>query len=388
MKIGYIVETPVTVKEKRMVGGQISFISLISQMRIYGIEAYVVVAEKWELTDILDEQNINYITTPIHAIFVPLNGRYKKYHGNLEEEKANDNSRKVITKYFSDNNVQLIHINSEFCGIIGAQVAHEMNIPYVFHIREFLEEDFGLRFKYEDASRKLISEASLLIAISESVHSHLKSLYPKTKISTIYNGIDEKRYSTNNQRFTKGIISIAIVGRVIEYKGQFDAIRAVEKLIKEGNKDIHLSIIGYNENDPSDYERMIYKYVIDNSLVEYIRFVPFTKYVERELEKYDIGLMCSRKEAFGRVTVEYMMANMLVIGANTGGTPEIITHGENGYMYEPGDINKLAELIFLAKTNIQKSLEMIEKGKNKALATFSCKRYVENVIAAYNSILG
>ncbi len=43
-----------------------------------------------------------------------------------------------------------------------------------------------------------------------------------------------------------------------------------------------------------------------------------------------------------RVVYEAYRAGLPVIGANTGGTPEIIEHGVTGYLYDPYDIKALA----------------------------------------------
>jgi glycosyltransferase involved in cell wall biosynthesis len=55
--------------------------------------------------------------------------------------------------------------------------------------------------------------------------------------------------------------------------------------------------------------------------------------------------MCSRCEAFGRVTVEAMKLGLAVVGSNTGGTLDIVQHDVNGLLYEAGDVQDLARKI-------------------------------------------
>lgn len=55
-----------------------------------------------------------------------------------------------------------------------------------------------------------------------------------------------------------------------------------------------------------------------------------------------IFVMPSRKEGFGIVFLEAMCAGLPCIGANHGGTPEVIDHGENGFLIEYGDVAQLA----------------------------------------------
>jgi glycosyltransferase involved in cell wall biosynthesis len=52
--------------------------------------------------------------------------------------------------------------------------------------------------------------------------------------------------------------------------------------------------------------------------------------------------MCSDAEAFGRVTVEALKSGRPVIGTRSGGTPELICDGVNGFLFEPGNARQLA----------------------------------------------
>ena len=66
------------------------------------------------------------------------------------------------------------------------------------------------------------------------------------------------------------------------------------------------------------------------------------------LGEYDILLMCSRSEAFGRVTVEAFLSNVNVIGASSGGTSEIMLDMKHGMTYEHGNHAQLAsKILFL-----------------------------------------
>jgi len=61
----------------------------------------------------------------------------------------------------------------------------------------------------------------------------------------------------------------------------------------------------------------------------------------------DISLLPSKREAFGLVVIEAMASGLPVIGTNTGGVPEIITHEKNGLLFEPFDVDKLAKYMKL-----------------------------------------
>lgn len=95
--------------------------------------------------------------------------------------------------------------------------------------------------------------------------------------------------------------------------------------------------------------------------------------------------MSSPHEAFGRVTVEYMMAGIPVIGRNGGATPEIIIDNETGLLYN--SVQELSDKLKYLIDNKEYRLKIGEKGKNQATARFSEERYINEVTELFNSIL-
>ena len=188
-------------------------------------------------------------------------------------------------------------------------------------------------------------------------------------------------------KFKDTTVRLVIAGRVISHKGQFDAIRAVEKVSKELDSPIELFVVGIMPEEMTDYEKMVVNYVQDNSLEHVVKFIPFTDKVEEVYRACDIGLMCSKKEAFGRVTVEYMLSNLLVIGANSGGTPELIADKETGLLYEEGNYKALASSIQWAILHKDESRMCISNGHNEAVARFSTRANAEHVYNIYLDLL-
>jgi phosphatidyl-myo-inositol dimannoside synthase len=63
--------------------------------------------------------------------------------------------------------------------------------------------------------------------------------------------------------------------------------------------------------------------------------------VRRLYREAHVFVMPSKKEGFGIVFLEAMTAGLPCIGANHGGTPEVIDHGETGFLIEYGDAEQL-----------------------------------------------
>jgi N-acetyl-alpha-D-glucosaminyl L-malate synthase BshA len=56
----------------------------------------------------------------------------------------------------------------------------------------------------------------------------------------------------------------------------------------------------------------------------------------------DVMLLPSEKESFGLVALEAMACGVPTVGSNAGGIPELITHGETGYLATIGDTDAMA----------------------------------------------
>ena len=99
----------------------------------------------------------------------------------------------------------------------------------------------------------------------------------------------------------------------------------------------------------------------------------------------DIELVCSRFEAFGRVTIEAMNNGLPLIGANAPATDEIICDEVNGLLYEVNNPNDLARQIdrLIRDVSLRKKLIQNERKSVKNKYTDAIMlNHVERIIDA------
>ena len=104
-------------------------------------------------------------------------------------------------------------------------------------------------------------------------------------------------------------------------------------------------------------------------------------------KKMDVELVCSVCEGFGRVTIEAMMSSNPVIGSDTGGTPELIQDGVNGYLYRQGNIQELADKIIGL---LEHPEEIGRMGRNAylfAVGRFTRKKNAEKILEVYEKLI-
>lgn len=232
---------------------------------------------------------------------------------------------------------------------VGAFAAFILGRPHVWHLHEFGLEDQGLSFLFgERRSLALIDRLSArCICVSKILaEKYAKSIDP-SKITVIYPSMgralkdDEDPIRISGAQPPSKKFRCLIVGALIPGKGQEEAILAMAHLKKAGVA-AELIIVGQGD---AEFQRHLQKLVHSNALAEDVVFAGQVKSAFPAMLQSDVILVCSKAEAFGRVTIEGMFAGRPVIGARSGATAELIEDGINGLLYRSGDAADLAERI-------------------------------------------
>jgi glycosyltransferase involved in cell wall biosynthesis len=173
-----------------------------------------------------------------------------------------------------------------------------------------------------------------------------------------------------------GRFRCVIAGALLEGKGQEDGVLAMAHLREMGIK-AELLIVG--EGIPS-YRCHLEALVSTNGLELLVTFVGRVKNASAVMRGSDAVLVCSRSEAFGRVTVEGMLARKPVIGARAGATAELIEEGVTGLLYEPGDALDLADRIQYLCNNPAVAETLGNTGHQWAEQRFTSDRYGNELV--------
>lgn len=265
------------------------------------------------------------------------------------------------------------------CTCVGALAARLLKLPHVWSIHEFGLEDHGLVFLFgERRSIRLMERLSCLCivnsyAVARKYSTHIQS----AKLRVIYQSVtippeDLARATRFDSPGGSGGLQCIMVGKLHERKGQADAIRAIGGLGTLSRA--RLVIVG---DGRKAYVRQLRKLVRDCGLEGRVVFLGYTDSPGEYIARSDVLLMCSRAEAFGRATVEAMVLGTPVIGASSGGTPELIRDGWNGLLYSPGNLRELGERILLLERNPQVMRAMGRSAQSWAAQRFAAGPYAQ-----------
>ncbi len=109
--------------------------------------------------------------------------------------------------------------------------------------------------------------------------------------------------------------------------------------------------------------------------------------VENYFNAADMGIYTSDKESFGLSILETMTYGHPVLGTQAGGIPEVIAHGETGWIYPVGDTDAMAEgLSQLVRDPVLRK-RMGDSARHRALGVFSQKKIVDHYVRYYEEVL-
>lgn len=353
-------------------GADRSMIALMSNLKNNNFDVLLIINKHGRIEEALKQKGIEYIIVPF-KLMINTVGKTRKLKGFIKTIINKHLARKT-KRIINNMNISPVIVHSNVSLIdFGYYLSIKLNTKHIQHIREMGKDDFGYTFELGfNHFYNICKNSEKVICISKYLYDYYANRLCNDNMILVYNGINCKTQSegVNN-------LNCLIVGRLEETKGQLLAIKAIN-VLKE--YPIHLDIYGDGE-----YRSILEKFINENSLNEKVTLKGYSTSID--YSQYSIGLMCSRCEAFGRTTVEYMANNILVIGSDSGATSELLQYGECGLLFKQGDYLDLADKI---KTVID-SPEIITDLKQKALNNYKYNYtediYFNNILKVYNSII-
>ena len=295
--------------------------------------------------------------------FLPKFVRYHWHNGRLLRR---------LTTQLSGRPIRLVHSNSSVV-TFGYHLARRLGVPHVWHLREFQDRDFGVRpfCGWAELKRK-IYRSDAVIAISGAVYRHWQleracraycmtdAVRPASDVAVC---LDKEKY-----------IVFCAAG-LTDRKGTHWAVEAFAQsgLAAQGYV---LKLIGACN---LDYRKRLEALAVQWKVDQAVEFVGFCADVRPYLLRATAFLMCSQDEGLGRVTVEAFFYGCPVVARNSGGTPEFVRHGVNGFLYD--NVSECAAL--LRRMPAQNFARLADEAHRTAVEEFSEEAYARKLRPVY-----
>lgn len=362
-------------------GANIELVALCVEMRNRGNEVIISVPAEGPACDYFRKKNIQYIVVPYKRWIYDIKSSFKRKIVILIKTYLNNlKYGQILSNYIKDNSINIVHTNDALT-VVGSYAAYAANIPHIWHLRELLDDDYQIDFLY---SRKYVSKwfsrSKTIVAISKTVLEKYRYLFSKNNFQIISDGIEISNYETIElyKRSNNECFSILYTGGTFDKKG-FNDVLCIANELKNCGFRFKVLVTG----DCSTIDR--YSEKIDKLEVrEYLEIKGFVNNLNEIRAECDVFLMPSVKEAFGLVTVEAMLSNLIVVGRNSGGTSEIIQDQITGFLYDESDYSYAANTIMKIYSMSDEDKQKIRKNaKSQAISEYNIETTTERVENIY-----
>jgi glycosyltransferase involved in cell wall biosynthesis len=251
--------------------------------------------------------------------------------------------------------VDIVHARSRAPAWSAEGAARRTGAHFLTTFHGTYEAKSALKRRYN----AVMTRGERVIAISDFIARHVGDTYgiDPARLRMIHRGVDIETFSPDKVTHERMVQLAAdwklpddrqvilMPGRFSRWKGHELLIEALARL---GRRDVLCVMVGA-ETASSDYLSAIEKRARERRVLELVRFVDFNRDLPAALMLSDVVVSAStRPEAFGRTLAEGLAMGRPVVGPNHGGAVEIVTEGQTGWLFAPGNSESLAGALHTA----------------------------------------
>ncbi len=298
---------------------------------------------------------------------------------------------KIITILIR-NRVDMVHLNNSasvcWDWLLAAKILRK---PCIAHQRG--------EFPVTSKTIKQAKRFDKIICISKAIQQPFE-LNHIDNTQLVYNPIDvecftnlvkkEKQAVRKEFLIDPHVSLIGMVGNFQEWKGHITLIKAVHLLKDKFPRLVCLLIGALPVNNAQDkiYFNKVKKLIEELGLGENIIITGFRRDIPDLINSLDIQLHCSiSPEPFGRVLIEGMCLEKVVVATDIGGPCEIIEDGISGFLLPPGDPETLQKKIGYLLENKEVRQEIGKAALKRVIDKFSLAKFEREIHKCYMEVV-
>ncbi|WP_079910656.1 N-acetyl-alpha-D-glucosaminyl L-malate synthase BshA [Paenibacillus sp. 32352] len=251
-----------------------------------------------------------------------------------------------LAQVIQHQELDLLHVHYAIphavCALLAKQMVNDrIKVVTTLHGTDItvLAQDESL----SDLIRYAINRSDAVTAVSQDLIQETRKLLSIEKpIDLAYNFVDKrvyyprdvaalrKEFAHPDEKILIHISNFRPVKRVTDVVDIFDRV----------SKDVPSRLLFVGEGP--ELSKVLCQ-VKERGLLDRVSFCGKQDDVAQLLSLSDVMLLPSEKESFGLVALEAMACGVPTVASNAGGIPELITHGETGFLANIGDVEQMAQ---------------------------------------------
>ncbi len=245
----------------------------------------------------------------------------------------------------------------------------------------------GLEPSYLPVMKFSIEQSDGVTAVSRFLREKTLTNYHIEKdIQVIPNFVDTGKYQRIET--TKIRKSMAPNGeKVLIHVSNFRPVKRVPDVVRIFNlvrQKIPAKLLLVGDGPDRSYCEQL---VRELDIIQDVKFLGKQSELVCLLSSSDLFLIPSQSESFGLSALEAMACEIPVVASSVGGLPELVLHGETGYIAEIGDIERMARYAIDLLSNEAKYKLFAAASRKRAVQSFDSAKVIDLYEHYYEQIL-
>lgn len=296
-----------------------------------------------------------------------------------------------MKEVFVSEGLDVLHVHYAIPHAISAYLAAQLVKPQPMPIVTTLHGTditlVGQEKSFFDITRFGIDESTVVTAVSDYLKKETERVFSPTKpIERVHNFVDLTLF--RHQAFGCHRANFATSSQVVYiHVSNFRPVKRIPDVIRifaKAREQIDGVLVLVGEGPML---REAKELAAQLGVQKHVRYLGKQLDIVSILGCADVLLFPSEVESFGLAPLEAMACELPVIASNSGGIPEVVTHGVDGFLAPVGDVDAMAAHAVELGRNKEMRAAMGKAGRKAAMTRFHPDLIVPQYEALYKRAL-
>lgn len=321
-----------------------------------------------------------FVTEELHDLGIPV--RFVRGHGGSKFSAG------TLAAEFRRERPEVIHSWMFVANTWGRIAGRLARVPVIITSDRGMDTDLPSMYRWIDVALSPLSLRVIVNADAVAENVHRTRYVPRSKIVTIYNGVDLDVYGKPVDRLEARRLldlppEVAVIGMVASFSTRkrwdvfLDTVAEVAR-----RRPIIAACVGDGGLRPAMEE-----YAREKGLQDVARFYGVRSDIAEVMAALDVFVLSSDDEGMPNVVMQAMAARRPVVATDAGGTREIVVEGQTGYVVPLRDVGGLLDRIDALLDDGAKAREFGEAGRRRVERHFTFDTCVARTTGLYETLL-
>lgn len=284
------------------------------------------------------------------------------------------------------HSLDLLHVHYAIPHSISALLAQQMilerRLPFITTLHGTDITLVGADRSYFRITKFSIERSDGITTISEYMRQRTVDFFGvQNAIEVIHNFVNCTLYRPDEAARNRGRKRILHISNFRPVKRVLDCVQAFARIRQHIDAELVMAGDGPDREPAEHLARHL-------GVDEHVRFLGKQDHMERLIPRMHALHLPSETEAFGLAALEAMACGVPPVATRTGGVPDLITHGVDGYMEPVGDTDAQAARLLELLTNESLHTKISAAARSTAQTRFCTDLIIPQYEAYYRQICG